>query len=379
MKAIVNGLVLSEHGPVTDVAVVFDRYIRELVPIEELPKGLEQVVDAAGLIVSPGLIDMHIHGCAGHDLMDGKPEALYSISTALAEHGVTAFLPTTMCLSQLMLEKTLQLVRASMLTDMPGALVLGAHLEGPFLNPEYRGAQGAEHIQTPALGWLRPYLDVVRVLTFAPEQSVSPCFQAELSSYAHLVQSIGHSGATYEQALLSIERGVRHAAHLFNGMPPLHHRQPGVVGAVLKADVTVELIADGWHVHPALYDLVRRIKGSDGIILVSDAMRAACLSDGTYELGGSPVQVKGGVARLSDGKLAGSTILLNQAVRNWLQSTQEDASTVVRMASHLPAKVLGLCNKGSIAPGKDADLAVFGPDFQAHMTFVGGKMVYSRS
>ncbi len=224
--------------------------------------------------------------------------------------------------------------------------------------------------------WLRSYLDVVRILTFAPEMEQAESLQRELSK-TQVVQSIGHSGATYDQAVEGIGRGITHAAHLFNAMSPLHHREPGVVGAILQTDVTAELIADGWHVHPAMLSLVRRLKGPERIVLISDAMRAAGLPDGKYDLGGSEVQVQGGIARTTDGKLAGSTVLLNQAVQYWIRHTDEDLATAIRMASLTPARVLGMDNKGSIEAGKDADLVLFDRDLCAKMTIVGGRVVYS--
>ncbi len=379
MRAIINGTVISGGRVWPDYGVVFDSKIRAVGPacgVEAWP--IKERIDAKGLIVAPGLIDLHIHGCGGRDMMDATPEALDTMATCLAQHGVTSFLPTTMTSKwgevQRALTNVRQLANDDNWTKQVRARILGAHLEGPFLNPSYKGAHAAEHLSLPNFELIAEYLDVIRIITLAPELAGARTLLAQLTAFPQLVLAMGHTGASYEEAKVAMDLGVRHATHLFNAMAPLHHRQPGVIGAVLASGLSVELIADDLHVHPGLYSLLYKTLGREGLILVSDSMRAAGLGDGLYELGGQKVWVEGGAARLADGTLAGSVVTLNQAVINFQRATGCSLAEAIGLATRNPARLLGLEQKiGDLAVGMDADIVIMDRDGQVRRTIVGGR------
>ncbi|MDR3477178.1 MAG: N-acetylglucosamine-6-phosphate deacetylase [Gammaproteobacteria bacterium] len=328
----------------------------------------------------PGFIDMHTHGVNGHDVMDATEDALAGISKALAAEGTTGFLATTMTASIEKIESALVAVRDFMQQKNPGAEVLGVHLEGPFLAPSKMGAQPGDKIIPPNVALLEHWQAIsdnsIRLVTLAPEQP--NC--AELIVYLKqhkIIASLGHTNATYDEAVHAIDLGCTHATHLFNAMRAVHHREPGVVtAALLSDDVLVELVLDGFHLHPAIVQLVLKAKGPERIVLITDAIRAKCLSDGCYELGGQDVHVKNGEAKLADGTIAGSVLKMASAVSNMLRFTGCELEVAVRMASATPAKALGLFDrKGSIALGKDADLVVLDDQLNVVLTVCGGRVV----
>lgn len=341
-------------------------------------------VDLAGRFLAPGLIDVHVHGALGYDTMDATPAALREMAAYYARHGVTGFLATTVTAPLDEMCAALDTIAGVMAADAAGgrpagARLLGAHVEGPYLDPERLGAQDPRHVLRPAPHEFRRLLrpGVTRLLTLAPEAPGN----ADLIAHAYqqgIVVSAGHTRATYEEMERAVERGLRHVTHLFNGMEPLHHRHPGVVGAALTLPaLTCELIADGVHVHPAVLHLAVRAKGIDGIILVTDAMRGAGMPDGRYTLGGLDVTVRGGEARLAGGNLAGSTLTLERAVANIMAATGLALHEALPMATASPARVLGLDDRrGALAPGYDADLIALGPGLRVDLTMVGGEIVH---
>lgn len=339
-------------------------------------------LDLDGLTLLPGFIDLHIHGAGGYDAHAGEIEAL---AAYLPSRGVTAFLPT---LAAGPPGETAQAVRAIQVTmqrqrdgaTSPAATVLGAHLEGPFLEPARAGAippayllpAGLEH----AAGLLAIAPGVVRLMTVAPGLP-GALELIRFLSQAGIVASIGHTAADYALALKAIEAGARHVTHLFNAMDGLHHRAPGVIGAALSDPrVTVELIADGVHVHPAVLALAIRSKDPDGVALVSDAVGPAGLPAGTYRWLDRDVESDGQAVRLRDGTLAGSLGTIDVALRTVTRHAGCSLADAAQMTATVPARILGLTRKGRIAPGFDADLTAVDDRGQVRLTIIGGKIVY---
>jgi N-acetylglucosamine-6-phosphate deacetylase len=331
--------------------------------------------------IVPGFIDLHVHGARGHDVMDGSMPALAAISAALAEEGTTAFLATTMTAEVTAIEKALQSVREFKRTASPGAVILGVHLEGPFIAAAKMGAQRGDNIIAPDIKLLEQWQKLsdnqIKLVTLAPELPGSQALIAYLRAQ-NIIASIGHTNATYAETVAAIAAGCTHATHLFNAMRGIHQREPGTVTAALLAnEVMVELILDGVHLHPAIVQLVLKTKGLANILLVTDAMRAKCLADGCYDLGGQEVTVSHGEARLADGTLAGSVLKMSSALQNMLAFTGCELSDGLKMVAENPAKALGLFgSKGSIAVGKDADIVVLDEQLNVVLTVCGGKVVF---
>jgi N-acetylglucosamine-6-phosphate deacetylase len=277
-----------------------------------------------------------------------------------------------------MIEKTMDRIR-KLMEHEPGASILGCHLEGPFINDEYKGAHDGRYIRRPDFGSIERFADVIRIVIIAPEEAGAGAF-IELCTKHGIVAAIGHTKATYEQAMEAIQKGASHITHTFNAMTPLHHRNPGVVGAAMDSSAGCELIADNIHVHPSVQRILLKAKGVKGIILVTDAMKACLLDEGEYELGGQRVLVKDGEARLAAGNLAGSVLTLNKALKNFIENTGISLFEAVRTVTENPAKVLRIYDKkGSICIGKDADITLFDENFNIFGTYVKGKKVYERS
>jgi len=339
-----------------------------------------EIVDASGMIVVPGLIDTHIHGGNGSDAMDGTAEAMRKIAEYHARFGTTSMLATTTTESFDRIIRAVRATRAVIEGGTGGAEILGIHLEGPYISPERRGAQNVEHVRSPSLAEFKRIFkesaNCVRIVTVAPEIKGAMEFIAAIKSKG-VVVSAGHSNASYDEMISAIEAGITHVTHIFNGMKEFHHREPGIVGAALThRELTVSVIADGIHVHPAAITILFRAKGADNIILITDAIRAAGMSDGTYELGGLPVTVKSGVCRLASGTLAGSTLTMNMAVRNAVNFLGIPLSDALKMASTNAAKIIGFAGtKGSLEEGKDADIAILDGDFNVQSTIAKGRVV----
>lgn len=378
MKVIINGVLLRPEGLLRDHVLVFDDRIEDIYRADgfSAPKSME-VIDAGGAFVAPGFINEHIHGCGGYDAMDEDDKALPAMRRLLPQTGVTAFLPTTMTYDRHRIEGALDRISQAM-AGQEGARVLGAHMEGPFISPVYKGAQAEEQISRADGSWLTGAAEAIRILTLAPEELADQDFLRTCAD-RQICLSIGHSAATYEEAMKAMqEDGIHHVTHLFNAMTGLHHRQPGIVGAALDCkEVRCELICDNLHVHPMLQRLVYRCKGKSGIVLITDSLRACMLGDGESELGGQKVFVKEGAARLADGTLAGSVLTMDRAVRNFWKNTEAPLHEVIAMVTENPARELGLWEElGSLDTGKLADLVIFDDDIHIRRTIVGGKTVY---
>ena len=335
--------------------------------------------------VIPGMIDVHIHGADGADTMDGTYQSMKRIANVLPQEGVTSFLATTMTQTRDKIEYALQNAGQYLQSEQPNghAELLGVHLEGPFISANKSGAQPVEAIMKPDLQlflrWQEIALESIKLVTIAPELEGSLEVIRYLSKHG-VIASIGHSDATYEEVVKGIEAGASHVTHLFNGMRGLHHREPGVVGAALLHDELItELIADGIHIRPELVKLAYLQKGRERVILITDAMRAKCLGEGLYDLGGQKVTVQGGRAILYDGTLAGSVLKMMDAARNMIEYTGCSIQDVLYMTSVNPAKQLHLFNrKGSLSPGKDADLVVLDERLEVVMTYCRGQLAYRR-
>ncbi len=370
-KTIEQGVVVFEDGKITAVGQ------KNRVKAPRSAK----VIDASGKIVAPGFIDIHVHGGKGRDIMDASYEAVKEIAKFLVSHGTTSFVPTTISAPRSDLLRAVRAVKTAMEKGTDGAEVLGAHLEGPYINLEKRGAHDANYVRLPSLDEFEEIWAAsnraIKIVTLAPELEGSKMLIQKLRELG-IVASIGHSNATYTQAVDAIKHGVRHATHMFNRMSGFDPREPGVVGAVLVHDeLTAELICDGVHVHPAAMNLLTRVKGSEKVVLVTDAIRAAGMPDGEYTLGKQPIIVKDGISRLESGDLAGSTLTMDKAVRNFIRLVGTPLQTAVKMSTINPAVVVNVDgNKGSLEPGKDADIVIIDDEINVHLTIVKGKIVY---
>ena len=383
-----NATVYAETGKIEQgYVLIAGEKVADIGPMSLCPTDIDaKVVELSPqFAVVPGFIDVHIHGAAGADVMDATPAALHTMANTLPAEGTTSFLATTMTAPSEQIEAALRNVARYMAeANRPGAAeVLGVHLEGPFLSPKRAGAQHPRHLVDPDVSLFQRWQEAagghIRLVTLAPERDEGLALTAYLKETG-VIASIGHSDAVYEEVKAAIAAGVTHATHLFNGMRGIHHREPGVAGGVLMhEEVMCELIADGLHVAPPMVRFAYRNKGSEGLILITDAMRAKCLGDGQYDLGGQEVSVRGGEARLADGTLAGSVLKLGEAIRHVLDYTGCTLEEVIRMASWNPAKQLSVSDrKGSLHPGKDADLVILNEQYEVIMTFCRGVLAYSK-
>ncbi len=357
-----NGKILIGKSFV-DADIQFDRTITAI-------GRLEGAADMEGGYVIPGLVDVHTHGAVGEDFSDGKPAGLQPLADYYAAHGVTSYLATTMTLREEVLTPAMHAIRD--FKPRSGAKCAGVHLEGPFLSYAKRGAQAAENLHKPDPALFHRLNEAsggqVRLVTVACEEEGALPFIREISRTCTV--SLGHTTADYDTAMSGFLAGASHATHLYNGMPSLLHRAPGVIGAAFDAGASVELICDGLHIHPSVIRATYQLFG-DKLNLISDSLRCAGMPDGDYELGGQPIVVKNHKATLLDGTLAGSSISLLDAVRNVVRFGLPLAGAVYA-ASTAPALAAGL-DAGVIAQGKAADLLVLDEDLALKAVFVDGQ------
>ena len=376
------GRAFTPSSEIRDAAIVFrDGVIEAVAPRENIvvASGAQEIV-AKDRIAAPGFIDVHIHGAGGRDVMEGTNEALRKIATTIGSHGTTSFVATTVTADPNAIIRSSEGIAAYIALQhkdtVAGAEALGIHFEGPFISPVRRGVHPPEWLKLPSAELLDKFVSASQgnalLLTIAPELlGAMPCIDA--ARKAGMVVGIGHTDATYEQARAAVARGAHHAIHTYNAMRPFTHRDPGVIGAVLTSpDISAELIADGVHVDETAMRLLLQAKGAGGVILISDGISATGMPDGTYVLGGFEVTVSGGVCRNSEGKLAGSTLTLDRALRNIVKlgASVEDA---VRMLTANPAKLLGIENKkGRLHANADADIVLFNEALQVTKVFTRG-------
>ena len=342
-----------------------------------MPGADDTVIDAAGQTIIPGLIDVHVHGGDGHDTMDATPAALHGMAQFFARHGVTSYYPTTMTDTPEAIQRALENAATCPLPP-DGAQHLGVHVEGPYLSKHYPGAQPPTHFRPPQpaeyAAWMQT--EVVRLITVAPElDGALPMIEALAAQGVEF--AAGHTNATFDEVGQGVARGLRQVTHTFNGMRPLHHREPGILGAALTDDrLYAQIIADGVHSHPAMVKLLFRAKGAGHVLLITDSMSATGLPDGDYKLGAQAVTVKDGIARIPEGNLAGSTLTLDRAVRNVVSWTGMTLAEVLPAATSTPAAAMNLTSKGRLAPGMDADIVLLDAQHQVSLTMIAGRVVY---
>ncbi|MBQ8504172.1 MAG: N-acetylglucosamine-6-phosphate deacetylase [Clostridia bacterium] len=378
MKAIVNGKIILKDRITENCALLYSDVIEGIVPGDNIPEGAE-IIDAKGGYVSPGLIDMHIHGYLGKDVCDGEEESIRTISKGLLSNGVTGYLPTTMTVDMKVIRKALEVCRnlKEESKTWVGSTILGCHAEGPFISESKKGAQDAKYILKPDAEFVKEYADIIKTITLAPETDEND-FSAirEICRDTDVVVSMGHTSADYETAMAGVNAGVKHVTHLFNAMTPLSHRAPGVVTAALNADVSCELIVDTFHVDPCFYDMLWKLKGRK-LCFITDCLPAGGLPEGEYTLGGQKIIYKGIVCRLEDGTVAGSILHLNKGVWNVYTNSTIPLHECVNCASLNAATVLGLeKTKGSLEIGKDADIIITDCEFNVEKTIIGGEIRY---
>lgn len=385
-SAILHGNVLTPTGilPASTLYIKGDRVDAIAEFAEREISAQAKTYNASGYLIAPGYIDAHTHGGNGYDFLSSSPDEIDAILAWLPTTGVTSVLPT---IATAPLEEQLHAIKnlhAASLERPPGAEIIGIHLEGPYLNAEKPGAQAADAIRPPSINEAKKLLaagnGLIKLVTLAPE----------LPEAMHLIQflldndvvvSLGHSTASYDQVTQAADAGLHRASHLFNAMTSFHHRQPGAVGAVLtRDDIYAELILDGIHLHPAAVQVVLRSKGLDRVTLITDAIAAAGVGDGDYiGLGGQKITVANRAARLESGALAGSTLTMDQAVRNAVQLLGLSFEQAIKIATQTAAESLGYqtqASKGLISPGKDADLIILDDNLNVLMTMVAGEVVY---
>ena len=378
MKAIINGKIILMDRIVEDGVLLFSEKIEGIVSADNVPDSAK-VIDARGGFVSPGLIDLHIHGYLGKDVCDGEEESIRTISKGLLANGVTGYLPTTMTVDMKVIRKALEVCRSLKEESKAweGSTILGCHAEGPFISKSKKGAQDPKYILKPDARFVKEYADIISIITLAPETDTED-FAAirEICRDTDVVVSMGHTSADYETAMAGTKAGVKHVTHLFNAMTPLAHRAPGVVTAAMNADVSCELIVDTFHVDKSLYDLLWKLKGRK-LCFITDCLPAGGLPEGEYTLGGQKIIYRGLVCRLEDGTVAGSILHLNKGVWNVYTNSFIPLYECVNCASLNPATTLGLNKtKGSIEVGKDADIIITDSEFNVEKTIIGGELKY---
>jgi len=335
----------------------------------------DEVVDAAGLYAIPGLTDIHFHGCMGYDFCDGNHEAISAIADYEARNGVTTICPATMTLSP---DRIYEICAAAgAYHSEKGAILCGINMEGPFISEEKKGAQNSEYIQNPNQELLLKAQQaaggLIKLVAIAPE--IPGAMEFISAQKENVVLSIAHTTADYDIAGKAMAEGARHVTHLYNAMPPLSHRAPGVIGAAFdRKDCEVELICDGIHIHPSVIRATFQIFGEDRIILISDSMEATGLSDGEYSLGGQPVFVKGNLCTLEDGTIAGSGTNLMDCLRVAVKTVGIDLATAVKCATVNPAKSIGIYEQyGSLEAGKAANIVLLDEDLNIKSVYINGR------
>ena len=383
-----NSWVIGPLSIVTEKRIIQDGYlhiqdkkIHSICLEDNFPPNIQRILTNPEHICMPGMIDQHIHGIAGADVMDATPEALEIMSTSLVKHGVTSFLATTMTDSIENILRALDIIKHRK-KDLNGAELLGVHLEGPFINKKQKGAQSEQHILLPNIVQFKKFQEVIKndlkLVTIAGELDEDFVLLHYLNEVG-LVASIGHSDATYEEmASLLNAKLIQSATHFCNGMRNIHHREPGLQVALLESQAMLEIIADGYHIHPAMIQSIVRQVGCERIILISDSIRANGLPDGTYDLGGQLVQVQGKVCRLVAGNsIAGSVLNLNDArnhMKEWLQLSYVELAKITATNS---ARLLRIdYKKGAIKAGLDADFYILNKNDCIVMTVCNGRVVY---
>ena len=376
MLAVKNGKFIVKDRIESGKALLFTNRILAFVNEEDIPEDTE-IIDANGGYVSPGFIDLHIHGYLGRDVCDASEESMRIISKGLLENGVTGYLPTTMTVDMKTVQGAIDVCRELMgESDFDGSTILGVHAEGPFISASKKGAQDERYILKPDADFVKRNADVIKIITLAPEEDENFKAIREMVLDTDVVVSMGHTSADYKTAMEGVAAGVRHTTHLFNAMSLMTHRAPGVVGAALNSDVSCELIVDGYHVNSDLFELVYKLKGRK-LCFITDCLPAGGLPEGEYTLGGARIIYRDNICRLADGTIAGSVLRLNEGVFGVYKNSNIPLYECVNCASLNPATTLGIEDrKGSLEVGKDADILILDENFKVMKTIIGGKIKY---
>lgn len=340
----------------------------------EKPQNSDKIIDASGLIAVPGFIDIHCHGAAGSDVMDGTVQAIETIAQAKLTDGVTSFCPTTLTAPHEALVTAAQAVQ-EYTREQKYARSLGLHLEGPFINPTYAGALNPSFIRSISLDEIETIAKITKIaiVSLAPELDGAPELIKTLAKQ-HIVTSCAHSGATYAQCMAAKEAGLTQLTHFCNQMSALHHRELGLVGAgLLDRELKLEIIGDGIHLAPEMLKLIFAVKNVNTLMLITDSIAATGLPDGSYALAGLEVTVINGIARLTkNGALAGSTLHYYQGLQRLLEITKLPCKELIRVTSLNQAQSLGITDLGKLESGYRADIALLDPSFKPQTVFVGG-------
>ena len=374
MLAIKNAKIVLENGISEGKVLLLSDKIEGIV--DTLPENCE-VIDADGGYITPGFIDLHIHGYLGKDVCDASVESIRTIAGGLVENGVTGFLPTTMTVDMSVIKGALDACREVKNSgEYYGSQILGVHAEGPFISASKKGAQDERFILKPDADFVKANEDIIKIITLAPEEDKDFLEIKRMAEETDVVVSMGHTSADYKTAMESTKNGVKHATHLFNAMTPMTHRAPGVVGAALNSDVSCELIVDTYHVDSALYEMVYKMKGRK-LCFITDCLPAGGLPEGEYTLGGAKIIYKNNLCKLEDGTIAGSVLKLNKGVWNVYNNSTIPLWECVNCATLNPATAIGVADKkGSIEVGKDADIVILDNEFNVKKTIIGGVVRY---
>jgi N-acetylglucosamine-6-phosphate deacetylase len=372
-RLVKNGAVIIENGKIFELGKIADIEIHDDT----------EVIDVSGRYVCPGFVDLLVHGGNGYGFADEKDESIKIVSDYFLSHGSTTVLASLFAKPTEMLLADLARV-AKYIDNNPDSNIRGIHMEGPYLNKELKGAMNENYLWEPSVeSWEKIWRasgGKIKIMTIAPELPGAIDVMRAAASEG-VVLSIGHSMADYNEIEVAIDNGAAHVTHMFNAMSPFHHRTPGVIlGGMLRNELKIELIADTLHVHPAVMELLLKLKGANGIILVSDSIRAGGMHEGEYEFADQKVFMKNKKAYLADGTLAGSTLTLNAAIKNLVETANAKLTEAVRMASLNGAKVLNMENKkGILAAGKDADMVVLNESYEVEMTIMNGKIAFKKT
>lgn len=371
MKAIVNGKILINGEAILGKALIFDEKIHSIVDEKEIDKGI-QIIDAKGNYVSPGFINIHIHGIGGFDTMD--EDGIQNMSLELVKTGVTSFLASTVTSDYTTLEKLFAKLPEE--SNICGAKFLGIHLEGPYISKGKLGAHKEAYLKKPDIDFILKHKKNIKMLTYAPEEDSNNEFLKFLVDETNIIPAIGHTDGDKDIILKAVKGGCKIFTHLFNAMTGIHHRKPGAVSVALIENTYIELISDNIHVDPYLYNLVSKMKSRERIILISDSMKAANLIDGSYKLGELDVKVRDGRATLSDGTLAGSIMTLNKGLLNFVNNSNYSIEEAIDFVTSNPAKLLNLDKLGKLQAGYDSDINIFDDNINIKEVYVKGKKVY---
>ncbi len=371
-RIIENGTILTEGKRISEIGKSVDINI----------PGSTEIIDVSGRLICPGFVDLLVHGGGGFGFADENDSSVEKVARYFLEHGSTSVLASLFAKPEELLLKDLRRL-ADYIESHPESNIRGIHMEGPYLNKQLKGAMNESYLWEPTVeSWNKIWeasKGYIKIMTIAPELPGAPAVMRSAARQG-VVLSIGHSMATYDEIEVAIDNGAAHVTHMFNAMSPFHHRHPGIIlSSLLRNELKIELIADTLHVHPAVMELLIKMKGASGIILVSDSIRAGGMHEGEYEFADQKVFMKENKAFLEDGTLAGSTLTLNIAVKNMVETANAKITEAVRMASLNGAKVVNFEHKkGILAVGKDADIVVLNDDYEVETTILGGRIAFQR-